>query len=265
MAALKKAPLDSRHTDTECHQPTGLRLSPTGNCLGNRPYLPEKKTYGDYVWQSYEHVALRVTNFGSGLLELSRQYLNVPATQWHLGLYALNRPEWAIADWAVSAYSLVSVSLYDTLGADAATYIVNHAEIPVIVTSIDKIEILLKSHKEMPTLKIIICIESLADFSPARPNSPSTATLLHAWAKDCGIQLFEFAQVEQIGKEKPRPHVPPKPDDLYTICYTSGTTGVVGVALRCWCSALQLPTHISLCSQKAHCSRTGTSQRQPCQ
>ena len=33
-----------------------------------------------------------------------------------IGLYFINRPEWVIVDHACSAYSYVSVPLYDTLG-----------------------------------------------------------------------------------------------------------------------------------------------------
>lgn len=33
-----------------------------------------------------------------------------------VGIYFINRPEWLIVDHACSAYSYVSVPLYDTLG-----------------------------------------------------------------------------------------------------------------------------------------------------
>jgi long-subunit acyl-CoA synthetase (AMP-forming) len=33
-----------------------------------------------------------------------------------IGLYFINRPEWIIVDHACSAYSYISVPLYDTLG-----------------------------------------------------------------------------------------------------------------------------------------------------
>jgi long-subunit acyl-CoA synthetase (AMP-forming) len=33
-----------------------------------------------------------------------------------IGIYFINRPEWMIVDHACSAYSYISVPLYDTLG-----------------------------------------------------------------------------------------------------------------------------------------------------
>ena len=35
-----------------------------------------------------------------------------------------------------------------------------------------------------------------------------------------------MSEIEEIGKEHHAPCTPPKPDDICTICYTSGTTGV---------------------------------------
>ena len=48
----------------------------------------------------------------------------------------MNRPEWQITDLACMAQALYSVSIYDTLGPDAAVYIINHAEIKCIVCSL---------------------------------------------------------------------------------------------------------------------------------
>lgn len=46
---------------------------------------------------------------------------NLMASSWLgqgacVGLYFINRPEWLIVDYACSAYSFISVPLYDTLG-----------------------------------------------------------------------------------------------------------------------------------------------------
>ncbi|GJS53941.1 long chain acyl-CoA synthetase 6, peroxisomal-like protein [Tanacetum coccineum] len=49
-----------------------------------------------------------------------------------VGLYFINRPEWMVLDHACSAYSYVSVPLYDTLGPDVVKYIINHADIQAV-------------------------------------------------------------------------------------------------------------------------------------
>lgn len=44
-------------------------------------------------------------------------------------------------------------------------------------------------------------------------------------AKDRGITIYSFAEIEERGAREARPEVPPQPGDICTICYTSGTTG----------------------------------------
>lgn len=79
----------------------------------------------------------------------------------------------------------------------------------------------------MPGLKIIISMDSLnppADLKTA--NAASFAgPILRTFAADKGIQLYDWDEVEALGRLFPRAHTPPKPQDPITICYTSGTTG----------------------------------------
>lgn len=44
--------------------------------------------------------------------------------------------------------------------------------------------------------------------------------------KDSGVSVHSFEELLSIGATKPAEPVPPSADDLCTIMYTSGTTGV---------------------------------------
>lgn len=44
-------------------------------------------------------------------------------------------------------------------------------------------------------------------------------------AKNRGIEVMTFSDVEKLGAMKNYEEIPPKPQDLCTICFTSGTTG----------------------------------------
>jgi long-subunit acyl-CoA synthetase (AMP-forming) len=51
-------------------------------------------------------------------------------------------------------------------------------------------------------------------------------------ADAAGIKAYSWEQFLDLGRESPAEPVPPKPDDLCTIMYTSGTTGDPKVSPR---------------------------------
>ena len=110
-------------------------------------------------------------------------------------------------------YSMYPVALYDTLGPDASAYIVGHAELPIVVSTLDKIPSLLSIAGSVPVLKVIVSMDSLN-------NGEGRAVV--GWAKDKGIAVLEFGEIERIGAAAKRAHHPPKPEDILTIMYTSG-------------------------------------------
>jgi long-chain acyl-CoA synthetase len=48
----------------------GLSKAAKDKCLGHRPYDAATKTWGPYVWQTYEQVAKRRDAIGSGIVKL---------------------------------------------------------------------------------------------------------------------------------------------------------------------------------------------------
>ncbi|KAG0298450.1 hypothetical protein BGZ98_000209 [Dissophora globulifera] len=205
---------------------TGLRTMPNSPVFGRRVYDNATKTFGGYVWETYTEVSDRITRFGSGLVHLHQNALGLPsvAQRWSAGIWAINRPEWTMASEACSAYNLVSVGLYDTLGPEAVIYGVNHSECPVVITSVDHVAMLLNDASKMPGLKIIISMDSLQS-DIAGPGHAAAGSILRTYAQDKGVQLYDWAEVEAIGAQFGRKHTPAAPSDVYTICYTSGTTG----------------------------------------
>lgn len=108
---------------------TFLSFADNGPCLGWRDG-PNKP----YQWLHYNETLLRAKNFGSGLVSLGL----APGPQTLIGLYSQNCPEWVLTEQACYTYSLVVVPLYDTLGPDACAYIINQAEINVVVCEDDQ-------------------------------------------------------------------------------------------------------------------------------
>lgn len=109
--------------------------------------------------------------------------------------------------------SIPIVPLYDTLGADASAFIINQAEISVVVCdTAEKADRLLDSRGKTPSLRHILVI---------KPFGPE----LTKKGESVDVQIHPFSHVLELGLNNPSGLQLPQADDLYIICYTSGTTG----------------------------------------
>jgi long-chain acyl-CoA synthetase len=118
--------------------------------------------------------------------------------------------------------NLFSVSIYDVLSADATEYIINHADLRCVVTSLPHIPTLLKLKPSLPGLKIIVSLESL---DAGEQDGHSKRAILESMAAGQDVAIYTMDQVEGIGAAANIPCSPPSPSDYVTINYTSGTTG----------------------------------------
>ncbi|XP_029621766.1 long-chain-fatty-acid--CoA ligase 1 isoform X1 [Salmo trutta] len=182
----------------------GMRVSMGGPCLGSRePNQP-------YKWLSYREVADKAECIGSALLHRGHSHTG----DKHIGIFSQNRPEWTISELACYTYSLVCVPLYDTLGLEAIEYIIDQAAISTVICDlVDKVRLILDcvSGKEH-TLKTIVLMEAFDEELVAR-------------GQQSGIEILSLKDVEAVGKAHHQQPLPPTPEDLALICFTSGTTG----------------------------------------
>lgn len=207
-------------TAHDMFESTALRI-PNSPCLGFRPYDASKRSWGAYEWIDYSTVQKRRANLGVGIVELHRQE-GLQGRNFGVGLWCSNRPEWQITDLACMSQSLFTVSLYDTLGPGASEYIIRHADLACVFSSLAHIPTLLKLKPRLPTLKMIISVDPLD--SGDAPGLSKMA-LLSSFAADVGVKIFSITDVETLGASLNRPYNPPQPSDTITINYTSGTTG----------------------------------------
>ncbi|XP_050928104.1 long-chain-fatty-acid--CoA ligase 1 isoform X2 [Lates calcarifer] len=182
----------------------GARVSNNGPCLGSR------KPKQPYEWMSYREVMERTENLGSAFLHKGHSKTTDP----HIGIFSQNRPEWTISELACYTYSLVSVPLYDTLGTEAIAYIIDKASISTIICDVvDKVNLVLDCVKDKThSVKTIVLMET-----------PSAE--LVSRGQQAGIHIFSLQEMEAIGKANHHQPVPPQPEDMAVICFTSGTTG----------------------------------------
>lgn len=183
----------------------GVATSEHNRCLGWRP-----EPTAPYHWLTYRETLQRITNLAAGL-----KSLQLPPRAL-IGVYSQNCPEWVIFEHAAYCHSFVVVPLYDTLGADSCQFIVRQTEMVLVLAEDDaKVQTLLEQ-----------CLGGFVrHIAVIRAETIQPATVEKA--RGCGIELHALVDIEAMGRDSAGAfkEEPPRPDDLATICYTSGTTG----------------------------------------
>ncbi|KAL1933656.1 hypothetical protein VTP01DRAFT_7746 [Rhizomucor pusillus] len=188
-----------------------------GNKIGgDQPFLGTRRiddgVAKEYVWQSHKKVRARIENVAKGLTKLGL------GRQQAIGLYSVNTAEWTITEYASYRQAFIIVALYDTLGPEAVDYIVNQVEMEFIVASADKLQNIVRLKERLPTIKTVIIMDQ-QNIKAADKEAAAQANLA----------VHGFQDVEKLGQdvqEEQEGRTEAKPEDIATICYTSGTTGV---------------------------------------
>ncbi|RNA35284.1 long-chain-fatty-acid-- ligase 5 [Brachionus plicatilis] len=175
---------------------------------GGRNFLGWKPSQQQpFKWMTYSDANAQIKQIGSSLIKLGLKH------GAFVGIFAKNRPEWVLTDLACVSYSFTSIPMYETFGPDAIPFILKQTEMKIVFCEDSaKAGLLLKSNSK--ELKFIIVYESKID--------PDVKEL----AKRTNVTILNFNYLRTIGKANLVDSQPPQPQDIYTICYTSGTTGL---------------------------------------
>ncbi|MVM38955.1 AMP-binding protein [Spirosoma sp. HMF3257] len=152
---------------------------------------PLGDTYIDYTWQEVGRQARSMAAY--------LRSLNLPR-QSPIGLVSKNCPHWLIADIAILISGHISVPFYPTLTADQLHSVLEHSQCTVLF--VGKVDNWSSMQTGVPTN--VLCIA----FPENQPDAK-----LRPW--DDILTTY----TPMIDSPKP------KLDDLFTIVYTSGTTG----------------------------------------
>lgn len=214
--------------------------------LAARPYdYHTGKSEERYVSETFLEVDRKQKDLGAGILYLLRnnrfKQANCESHQkieshfsevknhneknhsFILTIYLENRPEWVVTDLACGSYSITNTVLYDTLGPAASGYILNLTQSPVVVASYTNVKKLIELKKnDADKLLALICVVSM---DPLDCMSATEAEELRHAAFAVDIELYDMKQVYGVGSLFATPEIPPSPNTVYTISFTSGTTG----------------------------------------
>jgi len=134
-----------------------------------------------------------------------------------LAIWSINCAEWMLADLACSAFNYASVSVYDSLGPDAASFIVADSGAQVLIVEdkcFEKVPTLVEDpvyrDNKGADLKVVVCLGK----GDAEVQKKLEAT---------GLKVHLWSEIQSVGKIIE--DTPPTPEDTATIMYTSGTTG----------------------------------------
>ncbi|KAF5833204.1 hypothetical protein DUNSADRAFT_10554 [Dunaliella salina] len=134
----------------------------------------------------------------------------------HIGTIGINCPEYMLSIQAMNRMSAVCVPLYETLGENAIEYIIQHSGAKMVVSQGSKLaavaKALARGAKDVVTSGVVF-------WGKANPKDVESV-------QSMGVAIMSWEDLLNKGRSQPMPEpVPPKPEDLCTIMYTSGTTG----------------------------------------
>jgi len=183
--------------------------------LASREKLPDN-TRGNFIWRTYATSFSDSVKYGLGLKALcGLQSGKTGHDQTRVGIYTMNRPEATECLFAIWSRRAVAVPLYDSLIPNAVAYIVDHAELSVVMVEASKLANLIKGKGTKGTLKHVVLLDEASDAD--RAACAAAGLSFHT--------LKELAKAAEGLGEAGADGVEPVPDDWSYVMYTSGTTG----------------------------------------
>ena len=155
---------------------------------------PENLVWHEYTWADVSNSVRRIATFllSKNLEEGSK-----------IGIWSSNSKDWPIVDLAIMLSGHVSVPIYPGQDADSASYILDHSDAKLVfIGAVDRPSEAAKAiRKEVAKVAMLGCEEG--------------------GEADCETSLVNIHSDYDVFKESPIP----QPDEIFTLVYTSGTTG----------------------------------------
>ena len=220
-----------RYTQLDCVEYYKLKR-PNSNFIGTREYNPTTKKYGKYIWKSWAQIydLSKLFLYGITKFKICPDIFidnDKNKKMRFMGIYSRTREEWTVGSLGCQMDSITIVTIYDTLGKDSMEFILKQTELTTILAESINLEMIfnLKEENKLNNVKNIIYIHC----NEEKDNLEETIEKL----KNLGLNLISYETIIETGKkcleEKDneilyKEYKKIKPDDVFLICYTSGTT-----------------------------------------
>lgn len=116
--------------------------------------------------------------------------------------------------------------MYKNLSHETFAYVLNQTSVSTIVASNKQALTILESKQkaDIPNLKTIVLMADSAQQYKVGVDIPIDENL-QKLADEVGIKLYQYNEIEKIGSNNKCDKSAPKSSDIFTFCYTSGSTG----------------------------------------
>ncbi|OII72169.1 long chain fatty acyl synthetase [Cryptosporidium ubiquitum] len=194
-------------------------------------------------WFRYSSVLRLASEFGSGLLSLKD---SVPFVDHSpdilkpvrvLSILSKNRIEWSLTEIACSTYGIVISPMYDALGPDGVAHSINLVGSSTVVVSMEALNTILSILSKLPKVRYVVLLrpEDGGDVNYPLDRVELTKDTLKAYGVQVSLSKYEipndvnfvtFEAVMRLGELNLKEPTPSGYDDISSIYFTSGTTGV---------------------------------------
>jgi len=168
-------------------------LAQHAKSMPNTVYLrqPISRVYKEFTWKEVYDSALK----------LASAFQNLGLKRGDkVSILSKNAAEWFIADFAISLAGMICAPIYYTAAEKTIAYILDHSEAKAVV------------------------IGKLDDVAPAKAALKDRSIITIAMPYEtieCDYQMNELIQGNERLQDIPKPEL----DDIFTLTYTSGSTG----------------------------------------
>ena len=196
-------------------------------CYGSSPHLGTRDaSQGRFTWRTYAQTGEEVAELAAGLaLSLPRRSCVAIASR--------NREEWLLADWACAYDDFISVGVHTSWPVSKVEQVLNDAGCDAAVVSASCLPTIAsaKAGGTAPRLALVVLL-------PTLPGEELHASAIET-AEALGIRVLHYDEVLAAGRASQcthtgvgfgadaasRPDTDDDNDAIYTLMYSSGTTG----------------------------------------
>jgi long-chain acyl-CoA synthetase len=207
-----------------------VREYPNEPFLGTRQRNASTGELADFTYKTWAEMDVITKKLGSGIINLDLAPVLSEFEDYSLrfiALYAGNVPEWIYTDHAANCYGFTTIPMFNELHPVMTSYIFRKTNVQTVFTTSDHLPdlsaMLRSEDRAYRCIKNVVVLQDQEYSSlPATSDIRSAADEL---VNTHRIRVITFSDVCKAGEERPQPMIKTKPKHIFSLYYTSGTTG----------------------------------------